>query len=126
MRDQELQEMLEQAEEDDLLKVDQALKAIGTLRVYENSEDGLADALKEIRKLQEKVHQWKKEIHELVAELNGQNELVTRRSTNFKITSIRRNATSSENRGNRLKSENCAYQIAAWRTNDDDRISIIS
>lgn len=79
-RCKELQEMLELAEEDNILKAEQAFKAIETLRSYENSTDGLADALKEIHKLQEKVHQSKKEIHELVVELNAQNEIVAENS----------------------------------------------
>lgn len=76
VRCQELQEMLELAEEDNILKAKQAFEAIETLRSYENSEDGLADALKKIHRLQEHVHQRDKQIHEQVVELNSQNEIV--------------------------------------------------
>lgn len=75
IRCQELQEMLELAEDDNILKAKQAFEAIEALRSYENSEDGLADALKKIHKLQENVHQRDKQIHELVVELNAQNEI---------------------------------------------------
>lgn len=75
-RCQELQEMLEMAETDNILKAKQAFEAIEMLKSYENSEDGLADALKKIHQLQESVHQRDKQIHELVVELNGQNEIV--------------------------------------------------
>lgn len=76
IRCHELQEMLEQADEDNILKAKQAFEAIEALRAYENSEDGLADALKKIHQLQEHVHQRDKQIHELVVELNAQNEVV--------------------------------------------------
>lgn len=76
VRCQELQEMLELAENDNMLKAKQAFEAIQTLKSYENSEDGLADALKKIHKLQENVHQRDKQIHEFVVELNEQNEVV--------------------------------------------------
>lgn len=72
----ELQEMLELAEEDNILKAKQAFEAFQALKSYENSEDGLADALKKINKLQESVHKRDKQIHELVVELNSQNEIV--------------------------------------------------
>lgn len=76
IRSQELQEMVEMAENDNILKAKQAFEAIETLKSYENSEDGLADALKKIHQLQESVHQRDKQIHELVVELNEQNEIV--------------------------------------------------
>ena len=76
IRCQELQEMLELAEDDNILKAKQAFEAIEALRSYENKEDGLADALKKIHKLQENLHQRDKQIHELVVELNAQNEIV--------------------------------------------------
>lgn len=76
IRSQELQEMLELAEDDNMLKAKQAFEAIKALKSYENSEDGLADALKKIHNLQENVHQRDKQIHELIVELNAQNEVV--------------------------------------------------
>lgn len=76
LRTQELQEMLEMAEDDNVLKAKQAFEAIEALRSYENSEDGLSDALRKIHRLQEDVHQRDKQIHELVVELNAQNEVV--------------------------------------------------
>jgi centrosomal protein CEP290 len=72
----ELQEMLELAENDNMLKAKQAFEAIETLKSYENSENGLADALKKIHQLQENVHKRDKQIHDLVVELNDQNEVV--------------------------------------------------
>lgn len=76
VRCQELQEMLELAEGDNILKSKQAFEAIDALKSYENSEDGLADAIRKINKLQESVHQRDKQIHELVVELNSQNDIV--------------------------------------------------
>lgn len=76
VRCKELQEMLSLVESDNILKAKQAFEAIETLRSYENSEDGFADALKKINKLQESIHQRDKQIHELVVELNSANEIV--------------------------------------------------
>lgn len=76
VRCQELQEMLELAEDDNLLKSKQAFEAIESLKSYEKSEDGPGDALKKIHQLVESVHQKDKQIHELVVELNSQNEIV--------------------------------------------------
>lgn len=75
-RCQELQEMLELAEDDNMLKAKQAFEAIETLKSYENSDDGFADALKKIHHLQENVHQRDKQIQEQVIELNSQNDIV--------------------------------------------------
>ncbi|KAG5681609.1 hypothetical protein PVAND_011025 [Polypedilum vanderplanki] len=74
-RNIELQEMLEKADEDNILKSKQAFEAIETLRSYENTTDGLAEALKKIHQLQETVHQRDKQIRELVVEVNMQNEV---------------------------------------------------
>lgn len=76
----ELQEMLQIAEDDNFLKSKQAFEAIETLRSYENSQDGLADALKKIHSLQEAVFQRDKQIHEFVTELNAQNEVAAENS----------------------------------------------
>ena len=76
IRSQELQEMLELAEDDNIIKAKQSFEAIEALRAYENGEDGLVDALKKIHQLQESVHLRDKQIHELVADLNTQNEIV--------------------------------------------------
>ena len=46
------------------------------LRAYENSEDGLSDALKKIHKLQEHLSQRDQQIHDLVVDLNSTNEVV--------------------------------------------------
>lgn len=76
VRCQELQEMLELADEDNVLKAKQTFEAIEALKSYENSEDGLADTVRKLNKLQESVHLRDKQIHELVIELNSQNEIV--------------------------------------------------
>ncbi|CAG9806257.1 unnamed protein product [Chironomus riparius] len=76
----ELQEMLQIAEDDNFLKSKQAFEAIEILRSYENSEDGLADALKKIHSLQEAVFQRDKQIHEFVTEINAQNEVAAENS----------------------------------------------
>lgn len=75
-RGKELQEMLQLAENDNILKAQQAFEAIEMLRAYENSEDGLSDALKKIHKLQEHLHQRDQQIHDLVVDLNSTNEVV--------------------------------------------------
>jgi hypothetical protein len=72
----ELQEIMETTEADNVLKAKQAFEAIETLKTYENSTDGLADALRKIHKLQETIHQRDKQIEEFVIELNAQNEIV--------------------------------------------------
>lgn len=79
-RCKELQEMLQLAEDDNILKAKQAFEAIEMLKSYENSEDGLADALTKIHKLQENLHQRDKKIHELVVDLNSMNEVVAENS----------------------------------------------
>lgn len=71
----ELIDLLQIAENDNLLKSQQAFEAIEALKSYENSKDGLADALKKIHQLQEAVHQRDKQIQEFVTELNAQNEI---------------------------------------------------
>lgn len=76
VRGKELQEMLQIAENDNILKAQQAFEAIEMLRAYENSEDGLSDALKKIHKLQEHVNQRDQQIHDLVVDLNSTNEVV--------------------------------------------------
>lgn len=76
VRGKELQEMLQLAENDNILKAQQAFEAIEMLRAYENSEDGLSDALKKIHKLQEHLSQRDQQIHDLVVDLNSTNEVV--------------------------------------------------
>lgn len=75
-RCRELQEMIEATEADNLLKSKQAFDAMEALKSYENSTDGLADAVRKIHKQQELIAQKDKQIHELVVELNSQNEIV--------------------------------------------------
>lgn len=75
-RGKELQEMLQLAENDNILKAQQSFEAIEMLRAYENSEDGLSDALKKIHKLQEHLSQRDQQIHDLVVDLNSTNEVV--------------------------------------------------
>ncbi|CRL02221.1 CLUMA_CG015577, isoform A [Clunio marinus] len=80
IRCKELQEMLEMTDNDNILKAKQAFEAIETLKAYEKSEDGLADALKRIHDLQDQLHQRDKQIQEFVVELNAQNEIVAENS----------------------------------------------
>lgn len=75
-RCRELQEIIESTEADNILKAKQAFDAMEALKSYENSTDGLADAVRKIYKQQEEISQRDKEIHELVVELNSQNEIV--------------------------------------------------
>lgn len=75
-RCRELQEMIEATEADNILKAKQAFDAMEALKSYENSTDGLADAVRKIHKQQESIAQKDKHIHELVVELNCQNEIV--------------------------------------------------
>lgn len=72
----ELQEMLEATEADNVLKAKQAFEAMEALKSYENSTDGLADAVRKIHKQHETIAQRDKQIHELVVELNAQNDIV--------------------------------------------------
>lgn len=79
-RCRELQEMIEETEADNILKAKQAFDAMEALKSYENSTDGLADAVRKIHKQQETIAQKDKQIHELVVELNAQNEIVAENS----------------------------------------------
>ncbi|XP_055530265.1 centrosomal protein cep290 [Wyeomyia smithii] len=74
-RCEEMQEILSNAEEDNMLKAKQAVEAIEALRRYESGEEGLANALKKINRLHEKVNVRDKQIRELVAEINLANEI---------------------------------------------------
>lgn len=75
-RCEELQNMLTEVETDNLLKSKQAFEAFETLKSYENSTDGLADALKKIHQLQENCHQKDIQIKDHVRELNAQHEVI--------------------------------------------------
>lgn len=75
-RCEELQEMLVGVENENLLKSQQAHEAFEALKSYENSTDGLADALKKIHQLQESCHLKDLQIKDFVKELNAQNEVV--------------------------------------------------
>jgi hypothetical protein len=79
-RCRELQEMIEATEADNILKAKQAFDAMEALKSYENSTDGLADAVRKIHKQQESIAQKDKQIHELVVELNSQNEILAENS----------------------------------------------
>lgn len=74
-RCEEMQEILSNVEEDNMLKSRQAVEAIEALRRYESGEEGLANALKKINRLHEKVNVRDKQIRELVAEINLANEI---------------------------------------------------
>ncbi|EAT42669.1 AAEL005809-PA, partial [Aedes aegypti] len=74
-RCEEMQEILSNVEEDNMLKSKQAVEAIEALRRYESGEEGLANALKKIYRLHEKVNVRDKQIRELVAEINLANEI---------------------------------------------------
>lgn len=72
----ELQELLDLTEADNYVKAQQAFEAMEALKSYENKTDGLADAVRKIQKQQETIAQRENQIHELVVELNNQNEIV--------------------------------------------------
>ncbi|XP_062542692.1 centrosomal protein Cep290 [Armigeres subalbatus] len=74
-RCEEIQDILTSVEEDNMLKSKQAVEAIEALRRYESGEEGLANALKKINRLHEKVNVRDKQIRELVAEINLANEI---------------------------------------------------
>ncbi|XP_055606645.1 centrosomal protein cep290 [Uranotaenia lowii] len=74
-RCEEIQEILSNVEEDNMIKSRQAIEAVDALRRYESGEDGLANALKKINRLHEKVNVRDKQIRELIAEINVANEI---------------------------------------------------
>ncbi|XP_055627990.1 centrosomal protein cep290 isoform X2 [Toxorhynchites rutilus septentrionalis] len=75
-RCEEMQEILTNVEEDNLLKSRQVTEAVDALKRYESGEDGLANALKRINRLHEKVNVRDKQIRELVKDINEANEVV--------------------------------------------------
>ncbi|XP_053672413.1 centrosomal protein cep290 [Anopheles nili] len=74
-RCREMQEILTDVEEDNRLKSRHAVEAIEALRRYENGEDGLVNALKQVSKLQDKVNSRDKQIRQLIGEINLANDI---------------------------------------------------
>jgi len=72
----ELSEMLDRAEEDNLLKSQQASMALAELDAFQRGENGLKNVLSKCFSLEQKLRARDKHIKELVIELNTMNEVV--------------------------------------------------
>ncbi|XP_032575072.1 centrosomal protein cep290 [Drosophila sechellia] len=75
-RSQQLSEMLEVAEQDNVLKAQQALHAISALDAYKRDEDGLIPALRRCSELEQKVAARDKQLRSYIQELNSLHEVV--------------------------------------------------
>jgi len=75
-RCQQLSEMLEAAEQDNVLKSQQALHAISALEAYKRDEDGLIPALRRCSGLEQKVAARDKQLRAYIQELNSLHEVV--------------------------------------------------
>ncbi|XP_016959920.1 centrosomal protein cep290 [Drosophila biarmipes] len=75
-RSQQLSEMLEAAEQDNVLKSKQALHALSALESYKRDEDGLVPALRRCAGLEQKLAGREKQLRSYVQELNSLHEVV--------------------------------------------------
>ncbi|EDX00827.2 uncharacterized protein Dyak_GE16641 [Drosophila yakuba] len=75
-RSQQLSEMLEAAEQDNVLKSKQALHAISALESYKRDEDGLIPALRRCSGLEQKLAAREKQLRAHIQELNSLHEVV--------------------------------------------------
>ncbi|KAH8260557.1 hypothetical protein KR038_006225 [Drosophila bunnanda] len=75
-RNQQLSEMLEAAEQDNVLKSKQALHALSALEAYKQGEDGLVPALRRCSGLEQKLAERDKQLRTYIQELNAQHEVV--------------------------------------------------
>ncbi|XP_017020756.1 centrosomal protein Cep290 [Drosophila kikkawai] len=75
-RNQQLSEMLEAAEQDNVLKSKQALHALSALEAYKRGEDGLVPALRRCSGLEQKLAERDKQLRTYIQELNAQHEVV--------------------------------------------------
>ncbi|KAH8240218.1 hypothetical protein KR032_012226 [Drosophila birchii] len=75
-RNQQLSEMLEAAEQDNVLKSKQALHALSALDAYKRGEDGLVPALRRCSGLEQKLAERDKQLRTYIQELNAQHEVV--------------------------------------------------
>ncbi|KAH8297671.1 hypothetical protein KR054_005217 [Drosophila jambulina] len=75
-RNQQLSEMLEAAEQDNVLKSKQALHALSALEAYKRGEDGLVPALRRCSGLEQKLAERDKQLRTYIQELNTLHEVV--------------------------------------------------
>ncbi|XP_017066295.1 centrosomal protein cep290 [Drosophila eugracilis] len=75
-RSQQLSEMLEAAEQDNVLKSKQALHALSALESYKQDKDGLAPALRRCSGLEQKLAARDKQLRSYIQELNSLHEVV--------------------------------------------------
>ncbi|XP_017060177.1 centrosomal protein cep290 [Drosophila ficusphila] len=75
-RSQQLSEMLEAAEQDNVLKSKQALHALSALECYKRGEDGLIPALRRCSGLEQKLAAREKQLRTYIQELNSLHEVV--------------------------------------------------
>ncbi|XP_016994181.3 centrosomal protein Cep290 [Drosophila takahashii] len=75
-RSQQLSEMLEAAEQDNVLKSKQALHALSALESYKRDEDGLVPALRRCSGLEQKLAARDKQLRSYIQELNSLHEVV--------------------------------------------------
>jgi len=75
-RSQQLSEMLEAAEQDNVLKSKQALHALSALESYKREEDGLVPALRRCSGLEQKLAGREKQLRSYIQELNTLHEVV--------------------------------------------------
>ncbi|KAH8379694.1 hypothetical protein KR009_006584 [Drosophila setifemur] len=75
-RSQQLSEMLEVAEQDNVLKSKQALHALSALESYKQGEDGLVPALRRCSGLEQKLADRDKQLRKYIQELNSLHEVV--------------------------------------------------
>ncbi|KAH8386178.1 hypothetical protein KR200_008424 [Drosophila serrata] len=75
-RNQQLSEMLDAAEQDNVLKSKQAMHALSALEAYKQGEDGLVPALRRCSGLEQKLAERDKQLRTYIQELNAQHEIV--------------------------------------------------
>ncbi|EDV97440.1 GH16866 [Drosophila grimshawi] len=75
-RVQQLSELLDSAEQDNVLKAKQALHALNALESYKRGEDGLVPALRRCSGLEQKLAEREKQLRRHTQELNAMHEVV--------------------------------------------------
>lgn len=74
-RAQQLAELLDTAEQDNVLKAKQAMHALNALESYKRGEDGLVQALRRCSGLEQKIAERDKQLRNYTQELNAMHEL---------------------------------------------------
>lgn len=74
-RAQQLSELLDNAEQDNVLKAKQAMHALNALESYKRGEDGLLPALRRCSGLEQKLAERDKQLRNYTQELNAMHEL---------------------------------------------------